>query len=354
MNKFNTIEEFFSYAFTQAKTQEQRLAIYFVKEGYMLPKHLEKLTWKDVDLENNRFWSVNFLDKFLVPMSSEFREEIKTYSLHKEEYAPIFKEIDELHLLIQKLTIALDENPIILEQFNALFGELPLSHRNTYIPPAKLMNRISGNPSYKSFQHGGFLLAQIISKKLQQYGNHKEEHLLDWGCGCGRTGIHFIHNKSIKYTGCDIDKEAITWCNRHLGSHFHTIDIKPPTCFENEAFSSIVGISVMTHLDEKFQQIWLKEMHRLLKPDGLLLLSVHGDVAAKRDGLEKELTKNNFYDDLTDNALGDIAPENYYRSTFQTKAYTYENWTTHFDIIDYCEGEVLEHQDLVIMRKKDI
>lgn len=44
MNKFNTIEDFFTYAFTQAETIEQRLAIYFVKEGYMLPTHLEKET----------------------------------------------------------------------------------------------------------------------------------------------------------------------------------------------------------------------------------------------------------------------------------------------------------------------
>lgn len=44
MNKCNTIDNFYAYALTQVKRIEQRLALYFIKEGCMLPNHLEKLT----------------------------------------------------------------------------------------------------------------------------------------------------------------------------------------------------------------------------------------------------------------------------------------------------------------------
>ena len=51
----------------------------------------------------------------------------------------------------------------------------------------------------------------------------------------------------------------------------------PPLLFEPQSFDLIYGISVFTHLNQQFQPRWLQELRRILKPDGMLILSLHGE-----------------------------------------------------------------------------
>ena len=51
-------------------------------------------------------------------------------------------------------------------------------------------------------------------------------------------------------------------------------------------FDLIYAVSVFTHLDLDLGRRWLADLHRILKPGGLLLFSVHGEAAWK--GLPEE------------------------------------------------------------------
>jgi len=55
-------------------------------------------------------------------------------------------------------------------------------------------------------------------------------------------------------------------------------------------------------------------------------------------------------DSREDRALGGIAPDGYYRGTFQTGAYSLGEWSRYFEIVEFVEGS-LAHQDLVVMRR---
>lgn len=102
--------------------------------------------------------------------------------------------------------------------------------------------------------------------------------VLDWGCGSGRViGQMMKFVPPEKLFGCDIDAEAITWDQDNIhGPHFTQINPYPPTPHPSSKFDVIYGISVMTHLDEETQLLWLEELRRIAKPGGIVALSVIG------------------------------------------------------------------------------
>jgi hypothetical protein len=57
-------------------------------------------------------------------------------------------------------------------------------------------------------------------------------------------------------------------------------------------------------------------------------------------------------DELLDETLGDIVPAGYYRSTFQSRAWTEKNWGEYFDILEYIEGGAFDLQDILVLKKK--
>lgn len=352
MNISNTLDDFFAYAFTQAKTAEQRLALFFVKEGYMLPTHLEKLTWEDLDLINNRFWSFNYLGRFPVPMSSELRQEIQNYTgTSKKEL--FFKDTTLITPLLQNLNEILEQQPALKKELDGLFIELPKKYYSVkHFPQSKLRHRISGDTSIPVFYITGKNIAQQIQDILNEHSNQSKAHLLDWGCCCGRVAIHLFKNTKINYTGCDIDEECIDWCKNKLSKNqFFVNNFNPPLPFNDSKFTVVFATSVMTHLDENSQQKWLEEIHRVLKPNGLFLATTLGEQSANILGEKEQITKTG-YIARTSNVLDGITPKDRYKNTFQNKAYTYENWTEYFDILDYKE-QAIGHQDLVIMKRKE-
>lgn len=224
------------------------------------------------------------------------------------------------------------------------------------IPPPHLRFRISGTSDEKIFQHNGIAGSEQMMSYLDRYDNAAERSLLDWGCGCGRYAPHITSKwPQVSYTGCDIDAEAINWCNSNLDKGvFIVTDVYPPTPFTPEQFTSVIASSVMTHLTEPHQQIWLREIYRILKPGGIFIASTLGPTAASPVfRLSGKLKRKGFVDHNRDRALDGIAPKGYYRDVFQTEDYTRRNWSSLFDIREYVTAGMMGYQDLVILQKRN-
>jgi SAM-dependent methyltransferase len=223
-------------------------------------------------------------------------------------------------------------------------------------PPEPLMERVTGNRQPLPFKIEGMKSFGEFMEPICRFRDPETiRSLLDWGCGCGRIAGHFLRElPQADVCGCDIDAEAVSWCNENLGvGAFSPISPWPPTPYPDDYFDVVVGYSVFTHLTRDAQQQWLKEIRRILVPGGLFLASVHGDFAAlfSFQDKAKDLMDDGFYDDVKDKRLEGIAPEDYYRATFQTRAYTEREWSSHFRILDYIERGMGNYQDLVVMRK---
>jgi SAM-dependent methyltransferase len=104
------------------------------------------------------------------------------------------------------------------------------------------------------------------------------KRVLDFGCGAGRTLRHFLEEAERgEFWGADIDGRSIEWLQRNLCPPLHAVpnDPEPPIGLEYESFDLAWALSVFTHLTD-FSLPWLVELHRLLKPDGLLIATYMG------------------------------------------------------------------------------
>jgi SAM-dependent methyltransferase len=103
------------------------------------------------------------------------------------------------------------------------------------------------------------------------------KRVLDFGCGSGRVLRAFLPEApSGEFWGCDPHRPTIAWLDQHLSPplHFYVND-RIPTPHPDSYFDLVYAISVFTHITHEWSA-WLLELHRILKPDGLLLATIIG------------------------------------------------------------------------------
>ena len=159
----------------------------------------------------------------------------------------------------------------------------PLTHDWLLVPDEPHFHRTCGAVTANDFITGGVTTAyQLHSLAKVFLGSIDRLSILDWGVGCGRVAVPLKRamNTGAQIIGMDIDRVNVDWCRAHLDDIAVSLcDFYPPLDLESESLDMIYGISVMTHLTEAAQFVWLKELRRLLKPGGICVLTVHGEHA---------------------------------------------------------------------------
>lgn len=262
---------------------------------------------------------------------------------------------------------AADEH-LVLQYVDGDTGQ-PFSEKSNYyypledtmpVPSPARRVRVHGNDSAEHFFLEGYSTFVKLRKALNEYAGRDITgfpRVLDWGCGCGRVGRYFGRFQGIRFTGIDIDADNISWCKENMPfGTYEQVPLHPPTRLQGEDFDLLFGISIFTHLKEKEQFEWLAELSRLAAPGAIVLMTVHGGVAAARASLKlfrKYSASGGFMDFGSDPSLkGYIDDEDYYRSTFHTHDYIRSEWSKYFDIITIIPGYIGNNQDLVVMRKR--
>ena len=159
------------------------------------------------------------------------------------------------------------------------------------IPPMWLRYRIQGTPDIDTFIRAGLYSRWSIEHALGTQAKCVTDFpkILDFGCGCGRTLRWFRDiSKEVSLHGTDIDSESIEWCRKnHTYASFENNLFEPPLPYPEDSFELIYALSVFTHLTEEAQFAWLKELKRILKPGGMLLLTFLGYQPEKVQGHSK-------------------------------------------------------------------
>ncbi|NQX47270.1 class I SAM-dependent methyltransferase [Paenibacillus tritici] len=103
----------------------------------------------------------------------------------------------------------------------------------------------------------------------------KNLKVLDAGCGTG-YGSFFMSQFAKEVTGIDISEETIEWCKEHYTDQGN-LNFKQASLeslpFEDAEFDCIVNFEVIEHVDANIQNLFLKEAKRVLKSDGILIMS---------------------------------------------------------------------------------
>lgn len=226
------------------------------------------------------------------------------------------------------------------------------------VPPPRLRYRVHGAVDQESFLAVGLACATDFLQALDAQGIQLNSgaEVLDFGCGCGRVLRKLLTLRPTwSYTGVDVDDEAIRWCREaYPAVHFLTTPPIPPTAISDVSFDLVVAISVFTHLDEESQNLWLNELHRLVRPGAYVLISALGEreqqllpaedqALLRRDGILHKAWR-------TGRLKLDGLPE-FYQSTYHTPDYVARAWTAHFQLVRHIPNAINRHQDLVILRR---
>jgi SAM-dependent methyltransferase len=235
------------------------------------------------------------------------------------------------------------------------------------IPPVPLLRRIGGpSATPESYRIGGltaFIQLDMLARRHAGRRLSRFPAVLDWGVGCARVLRHFAESagplglplrEGQRLIGLDIDPPAIDWCRDTLAG-VAEFGLLRGAGFDLPAGSIdlLYGISVMTHLTERDQQLWLAEIRRVLKPGGLAILTVHGEVAAALDmtGFAAGfVARFGFFDGIADRALGEEQVARY-RTSFHARGYLRRVWGAMFEILDIVPAANGFLQDFVVLRK---
>lgn len=239
------------------------------------------------------------------------------------------------------------------------------------IPPFKNRDRI-GARDIDWFLRSGRADYQTFKDAISSWQDRSlsELAILDFGAGCGRILQHFIPD-SPTLAATDVDPSAIRYLN-HAFPDIQAIvnQSTPPLAFRPGLFDCVYAFSVWTHLPIDLQDSWLEEMRRVLKPDGLLLVSTMGFQALKilREGsnpLEREWHTTSddelrgrgaiYYEypiyGTDDELFSGISAS--YGVAVHDPDYIRRVWNAHYEVLEIREGAFRQHQDLVVLRKKE-
>ncbi len=117
-------------------------------------------------------------------------------------------------------------------------------------------------------------------KYLKQYIKENEK-ILDLGCGNGRFS-ELVSDSS--YIGADISKGELKIAkDRYPYKSFILIENQLSFPFLDDSFDKVFCLSVLHHIPSlKFRQDFIKEIKRILKPGGTLILTVWNLKNAKK------------------------------------------------------------------------
>ena len=129
-----------------------------------------------------------------------------------------------------------------------------------------------------------------------------------------------------------MDAEAILWCRQRLPFiTFSTNHPSPPLAYEDAKFDLVYAIPVLTHWTPELFLKWLPELRRVLKPHGVLLLTVHGEhiwrALSKPD--VQQLESAGFLVKVSRKLTGVLPP--WYQTAFYSRAYAERVFAQYFD-----------------------
>lgn len=228
------------------------------------------------------------------------------------------------------------------------------------IPGGSNIFRVIGSSNDFAYKIGGATVANRIDQYVRRIRAKPVSEIgkiLDWGCGCGRVTRYLQKLGCQSLYGVDVDEANVNWSMTHLpGINFSISQLLPPLPFEQGTFDLIIGVSIFTHLREGTQDAWLQELARVLKPDGLAIVTVMTQNQAALQGATSAflttIRRDGFVvtDDNNQLRLGDDA-ENYYVNVYHSIEYIFEKWQREFQVVDVVEF-LGAHQDAIVLRRK--
>lgn len=219
------------------------------------------------------------------------------------------------------------------------------------LPPDLFIIKVIGYADAPLFLESGQSIAQTIKTLLARHGILIESlpSMLEFGCGCGRIMRHWNRLDNVQLYGTDYNTQMVGWCRKNLTfAHFTANELAPPLTFEPHKFDFIYAYSVFTHLSQELQGAWMGELSRVLKPRGVLLLTVCGESFLND---LSEVEKDEFLRGHLVVRYAEISGTNHC-AVFHPESYVRSELAKDFDVLDYIYANTYPfiRQDVVLLQ----
>lgn len=221
------------------------------------------------------------------------------------------------------------------------------------IPSAHLIETVMLSREIAWFLHSGRLCLNSIRYALLKNGYNIDDLdvVLDFGCGCGRVLRHWHKSsKGHRIHGTDLSPELIAWDKKYLNKigDFRLNGLEPPLPYSSGIFDFIYAISVFTHLTVELQLAWIDELRRVLKPGGLLVVTVHGE--SRFYQLSTEEQRQFRSGSLVVKNIS--SPGSNFCGAYHPEAYVRNNLARGLEVVDFIPRGVQDaDQDLYLFQK---
>lgn len=148
------------------------------------------------------------------------------------------------------------------------------------LPSPWMVYLVGGLFDLRDYYDNGALGASCIREILRKNGYDIASFgsILDFGCGCGRVMRQWKSLEGPRLYGSDYNPYLIGWCGKSLPfAEFSVNSLRSGLPYEEGKFDFVYVISVFTHLDDSLQGFWMDEMRRVIRPGGLMYLTLHGE-----------------------------------------------------------------------------
>lgn len=247
-------------------------------------------------------------------------------------------------------------------------------------PSAQLQSEIHGHSGEVSLHE-----AHVFYREIKAYCAYAgrpvrpETAVLDFGCGWGRMARLFMKDvRPDTLYGVDSTSRFLMEARRcNPALNFLSCGLVPPLMMGPESFDLIISWSVFSHLDEFLAGHWIREFHRLLKPDGLAIITTqsrrfiafcaemrarrasgmkleHGWYEACADSFTDEAGANTRYEAgqfLHAAGVRAPCPEAHYGEAIIPRNYVIKAWGHLFRLVEFLDNPVRLPQVMIVLQK---
>jgi SAM-dependent methyltransferase len=154
----------------------------------------------------------------------------------------------------------------------------------------------------KIFQLDGHVFPEprpLVTRFAKMLIERRLASVLDLGCGTGRHVIHMAQ-KGLQVTGLDNAPTALKlaseWLDKErLIANLVLSDMRYPLPFENDSFDAVLSTQVIHHAVLATVLETAREIERVVRKGGLILISVPARQAILDDSAEHELIEPNTF-----------------------------------------------------------